>query len=124
MQLQDITYDILKQEVPRQIIFAPNSDDSARGIRDERDWNDWKEETLKRWGNVEIEFTPEDKVEQIKILDDQFIEYRNKFIKIKSDYFAQSGDDLDEAEGKNTNSAYDVYKKYTIERWDKLAGLK
>lgn len=214
MQLQDITFNVLKQEIPKQIIFAPNADDSARGIRNETDWNDWKETTLKRWGNVEIKFAPEGKIEQIEILDDKFVENRNKFIKTKLDYFTQSKDELDEdmndikvilqnikkdlnslekgfeqlliskeyqmskdnavgspmsprmlgfidsladmlmkfkgrgylndfikeeeeelspedeemikqaEQEKEADSKYDVYKRYTNERWDKLAGLK
>jgi len=69
-------------------ISFPNADDSQTVIGDESSLEDWKAKTLKRFGNVEIEFNDEAKnwFDRVTILDDAFIDAKAGFTKGKQDF--------------------------------------
>ena len=69
-------------------ITFPNADDSQTLIADESSLEDWKAKTLKRFGNVEIEFNDEAKnwFDRVTILDDAFIDAKAGFTKGKQDF--------------------------------------
>ena len=69
-------------------ISFPNADDSQTVIGDESALEDWKAKTLKRFGNVEIEFNNEAKnwFDRVKILDDAFSDSKAGFTKSKQDF--------------------------------------
>ena len=69
-------------------ITFPNTDDSQTLIADESSLEDWKAKTLKRFGNVEIEFNDEAKnwFDRVTILDDAFIDAKAGFTKGKQDF--------------------------------------
>ena len=58
-----------------------NSDDSLSGIGDEKGWEMWKNQTMKRYGNVVIILKPksENWFDKISIDDDKFNQDRNNF---------------------------------------------
>ena len=69
-------------------ITFPNADDSQTLIADESSLEDWKAKTLKRFGNVEIEFNDEAQnwFDRVKIYDDAFADAEAGFTKGKQDF--------------------------------------
>jgi len=69
-------------------ITFPNADDSQTLIADESSLEDWKAKTLKRFGNVEIEFNDEAEnwFDRVTILDDAFADAEAGFTKGKQDF--------------------------------------
>ena len=69
-------------------ITFPNADDSQTLIADESSLEDWKAKTLKRFGNVEIEFNDEAEnwFDRVTILDDAFADAEARFTKGKQDF--------------------------------------
>ena len=67
-------------------ISFPNADDSQTVIGDESSLEDWKAKTLKRFGNVEIEFNDEAKnwFDRVKIIDDKFSDAKSGFLQGKA----------------------------------------
>jgi len=79
-KLSQINYDTISSYFNGKRFSAPNPDDSLRQINDERDWNDWKEGTIKKWGDVEVKLDNTAVwFDQVKILD-------TAFSKRKADY--------------------------------------
>ena len=69
----------------RDGINFPNFDDSSTHIGDENAWEDWKDKTMRHYGNVEIVLNSEGKnwFDKVFISDDQFNDDRDQFIKGK-----------------------------------------
>ena len=69
-------------------ITFPNADNSQTLIADESSLEDWKAKTLKRFGNVEIEFNDEAEnwFDRVTILDDAFADAEAGFTKGKQDF--------------------------------------
>ena len=69
----------------RDGINFPNFDDSSTHIGDENAWEDWKNKTMRHYGNVEIVLNSEGKnwFDKVFISDDQFNDDRDKFIRGK-----------------------------------------
>jgi hypothetical protein len=81
-------------------ITFPNADDSQTLIADESSLEDWKAKTLKRFGNVEIEFNDEAEnwFDRVKIYDDAFADAKAGFTKGKQDFIdkeRESGRSID-----------------------------
>ena len=72
----------------KDAISFPNADDSSTVIADESALEDWKAKTLKRFGNVEIEFNDEAEnwFDRVKIYDDAFADAEAEFTKGKQDF--------------------------------------
>ena len=70
------------------IITFPNADDSQTVIGDESALEDWKAKTLKRFGNVEMEFNNEAKnwFDRVKVNNDAFGDAKAGFAKGKQDF--------------------------------------
>ena len=87
--LSDLSYDILTNYFNDERFNAPNPDDSSRQINYEGDWEDWKEKTMDRFGDVEVELD-NTKVwyDQFKILDSKFIKDRDESINAKASALA------------------------------------
>ena len=89
--LSDLSYDILTNYFNDERFNAPNPDDSSRQINYEGDWEDWKEKTMDRFGDVEVELDNTKLwYDQYKILDSKFIKDRDESINAKAS--ALSGD--------------------------------
>jgi len=109
VELEDLDFETLKAAFPKfyqkvkftrtqpsgeegpyyeDAITFPNADDSRTLIADESSLEDWKAKTLKRFGNVEIEFNDEAKnwFDRVTILDDAFIDAKAGFTKGKQDF--------------------------------------
>ena len=69
-------------------ISFPNADDSQTVIGDESSLEDWKAKTLKRFGNVEMEFNNEAKnwFDRVKVNNDAFGDAKSGFAKGKQDF--------------------------------------
>jgi len=72
----------------KDAISFPNADGSSTVIADESALEDWKAKTLKRFGNVEIEFNDEAEnwFDRVKIYDDAFADAEAEFTKGKQDF--------------------------------------
>lgn len=72
-KLSQLDYNTVSTYFNGKIFSAPNPDDSQRQINGERDWNDWKEGTLEKWGDIEIKLDNTAVwYDQVKILDPAF----------------------------------------------------
>ena len=79
---------------------TPNPDDSSRQINGEDDWIDWKQRTLDRYGNVDVE------LDNTKVWYDQFKILDNKFTGDKEGYTKSKAAALDNWR-KTSNSGLD-----------------
>ena len=87
--LSDLSYDILTNYFNDERFNAPNPDDSSRQINYEGDWEDWKEKTMDRFGDVEVELDNTKLwYDQYKILDSKFIKDRDESINAKASALA------------------------------------
>ena len=84
-KLSDLDYNILDNYFNNEKFSAPNPDDSLRQINGESDWESWKERTIDRYGDVDVEI---DNTlvwyDQIKILDKEFEDDKEGYIKGKA----------------------------------------
>ena len=84
-KLSDLDYNILDNYFNNEKFNAPNPDDSLRQINGESDWESWKERTIDRYGDVDVEI---DNTlvwyDQIKILDKEFEGDKEGYIKSKA----------------------------------------
>lgn len=84
-KLSDLNYDILTNYFNDERFNAPNPDDSSRQINNEGDWESWKEGTMDRYGDVDVEI---DNTlvwyDQFKILDKEFIDDKEGYTRSKA----------------------------------------
>ena len=87
--LSDLSYDILTNYFNDERFNAPNPDDSSTSIISDSSWENWKERTMDRFGDVEVELD-NTKVwyDQFKILDSKFIKDRDESINAKASALA------------------------------------
>ena len=109
INLEDLDFETLKKSFPKfyqkvkftrsqpsgeegpyyeDAITFPNADDSQTEIGDESSLENWKSKTLKRFGNVEIEFNNEAEnwFDRVKINNDAFSDAEAEFTKGKQDF--------------------------------------
>ena len=88
--ISNLDYDAIKYIFPeistRNRISFPNPDDSLNAVGNERDWEDWKNKIMKRYGDVELEMDPNNSMwfRRVKINDDKFKKDKDQFIKGKT----------------------------------------
>lgn len=84
-KLSDLDYDILNNYFNNEKFNAPNPDDSLRQINGESDWESWKERTIDKYGDVDVEI---DNTlvwyDQFKILDKEFIDDKEGYTRSKA----------------------------------------
>ena len=84
-KLSDLDYDILNNYFNGEKFNAPNPDDSLRSINGESDWESWKERTIDRYGDVDVEI---DNTlvwyDQFKILDKEFVDDKEGYTRSKA----------------------------------------
>ena len=70
----------------RDAISFPNASDSRTVIGDMSALENWKEETKKRYGNVDISLKPEAEnwFDQVEVLNDKFQDTKNKILRGKA----------------------------------------
>ena len=91
-------------------INFPNPDDSLTTINNKGTFNYWKNKTLERYGDVELEFNPEAVwFDRVKLIDDKFKQDKERHSKVKQawiDAERESGStsSLDELEMEETTS--------------------
>ena len=70
----------------RDAISFPNASDSRTVIGDMSALENWKEETKRRYGNVDISLKPEAEnwFDQVEVLDDKFQDIKNKILRGKA----------------------------------------
>lgn len=101
VQLSTLTYDQVKKALGDSRFSAPYASDELRQINGEDSWEDWKKETLEKYGDVEIELDPSAPwFGKIKVLD-------NTFIKDKADYTKGKGAYLDRERQAGKTSGLD-----------------
>ena len=66
-------------------VSFPNPNDSLRGVRVKSDFDSWKEETMDRYGNIEIELDPnaDSWFEKVSINDEVFVKDKEDYIQAK-----------------------------------------
>jgi len=79
VNLKDLTFDmvtkVFKDEYENENPIAfPNADDSLLKVRNESDFNNWKSNTMEKFGNVQVQLKPEADVwfDKVKIMGDEF----------------------------------------------------
>ena len=72
----------------RDAINFPNPDDTSTEIGDMGSFENWKNETMKRFGNVSIKLDPKSDIwfNKVKIIDDTFKDTKDRFVKTKQDF--------------------------------------
>jgi len=77
----NLGYGMSKDEV-----YFPNPNDTLRGVRVKSDFDSWKEETMDRYGNIEIELDPgaDSWFEKVNIDDKVFVKDKEDYTKGKS----------------------------------------
>ena len=105
--LKDLTFDQVKDSFPkfyqqprnkdndpsdeyysyRDAITFPNPNDSQTSVSHRNGFNSWKDNTLERYGDVELEFDP-DAVwfDRVKLIDDEFSKDKEQFNKSKQSF--------------------------------------
>ena len=66
-------------------VSFPNPNDSLRGVRVKSDFDSWKEETMDRYGNIEIELDPgaDSWFEKVTIDDEKFVADKEDYTQAK-----------------------------------------
>ena len=105
VNLKDLTFDmvtkVFKDEYESKDFVAiafPKEDDTLLRVRNESDFNNWKANTMERFGNVQVRLKPEADVwfDKVTIMDDEF-----KAAQDKSDAAKQSFIDSEREAGRS-----------------------
>jgi hypothetical protein len=114
MKLDQLTFNVVKGmfgKIPMFGLGFPNADDSYRSIFDANDLEDWKARIRDRFGNVNIRIDTEadSKWEQVKILDDKFIDDKKSYTAGKAAWL-----DKERAAGRTSglDEKLNEYSKY------------
>lgn len=83
--LSTLTYDQVAKALGDSRFSAPYASDALRQINGEDSWEDWKQHTIEKWGNVEIELNPTAPwFGKVKVLDPKFIKSKEASISGKA----------------------------------------
>ena len=106
IKLSDLDYDAVEYIFGDGSISFPKPSDEMRGVRNESDLEDWKEETMERYGDVEVELDPNASAwfNKVKIND-------KKFNDDKADYVQAKGRAL----AKDSERGFSIDEDYTSE---------
>jgi hypothetical protein len=90
--LSNLTFDQIIPLFPKQIaqngIAFPEGGGVSRRIKHEDSFENWKKDTMDKYGDVKIQLNPNAVwYDNIKILDDEFIDDEEKSIQSKSDFY-------------------------------------
>ena len=105
VNLKDLTFDmvtkVFKDEYESKDFVAiafPKEDDTLLRVRNESDFNNWKANTMEKFGNVQVRLKPEANVwyDKVTIMDDEF-----KAAQDKSDAAKQSFIDSEREAGRS-----------------------
>lgn len=123
MKLDQLTFNVVKSmfgEIPMFGLGFPNADDSYRSVFDADDLEDWKARIRDRFGNVNIRIDTEadSKWEQVKILDDKFIDDKKSYIDRKGATLDKWRKDSNYGFDENLNEASYMYKGYEDKHFD------
>ena len=89
-KISDLSYDVLSSYFESERFNLPNDDDSSRTIFNQNDFEHYRDEIVKRYGDVEVELDKEGQFD-----DDRFKILDKKFLKDKADYIKAKGAALD-----------------------------
>jgi|TARA_R110000787_G_scaffold36076_4_gene92284 hypothetical protein len=72
----------------RDAVSFPNANDSLTTVADEGSFEKWKDKTLSKYGNVQINLAPEadNWFDKVKIVDDKFKKDKSGFMKGKQSF--------------------------------------
>jgi hypothetical protein len=123
MKLDQLTFNVVKGmfgKIPMFGLGFPNADDSYRSVFDADDLEDWKARIRDRFGNVNIRIDTEadSKWEQVKILDDKFINDKKSYIDRKGATLDKWRKDSNYGFDENLNEASYMYKGYEDKHFD------
>jgi hypothetical protein len=90
IDLSQLTFDQITPLFPREMkydgIAFPIGGDVLRRIKRENDFEEWKKDTMGKYGNIKIQLNPGGAwSSHIKILDDKFNKDKEQAIQSKSD---------------------------------------
>jgi len=111
--ISNLDYDAIKYIFPEistsNRISFPNPDDSLRAVGNERDWEDWKKNTMERYGDVELEMDPNNSMwfRRVKINDKKFNDDKNSYTQAKSKALER-----DSARGWSIDENHDCEKEH------------
>lgn len=87
VRLKLLTYDQVAKALGDSRFAAPYASDELRQVNGEDSWEDWKKETLNKYGDVEIELDPSAPwFGKVKVLDKAFNKAKAGYIKSKAGY--------------------------------------
>ena len=147
MKLKDITWEKVKELFPNSYqdpkdekddpsdeyysyydsVSFPNPDDSLTSVEHRNMLDYWKEKTLKKYGDVDVEFNPNEVwFNKVKIIDDEFSKDKEQFSKGKQAFLDRERElgrtsGLDEVASKILD---EVKKRYYIKEELTIAGKK
>jgi len=106
IKLSDLDYDAVEYIFGSESVSFPKPSDAMRGVRNESDLEDWKKETMERYGDVEVELDPNASAwfNKVKIND-------KKFNDDKADYVQAKGRAL----AKDSERGFSIDEDYTSE---------
>lgn len=83
--ISDLSYDILSSYFESERFNLPNDDDSSRTIFNQGDWEHYRDNIIKRYGDVAVELDKEGQFDddRFKILDKKFQQDKKDYIKAK-----------------------------------------
>ena len=129
MKLDQLTFNVVKDmfgEIPMFGLGFPNADDSYRSVFNADDLEDWKARIRDRFGNVNIRIDTEadSKWEQVKILDDKFIDDKKSYIDGKGATLDKWRKTSNYGFDENLNEASYMYKGYKDKHFDICPGAE
>jgi len=106
IKLSDLDYDAVEYIFGSESVSFPKPSDGMRGVRNKSDLEDWKKETMERYGDVEVELDPNASAwfNKVKIND-------KKFNDDKADYVQAKGRAL----AKDSERGFSIDEDYTSE---------
>ena len=84
-KISDLSYDILSSYFESERFNLPNDDDSSRTIFSQGDFEHYRDQIMKHYGDVEVELDREGQFDddKFKILDKKFQDDKESYIRAK-----------------------------------------
>jgi len=94
IKLSDLDYDAVEYIFGSESVSFPKPSDGMRGVRNESDLEDWKKETMERYGDVEVELDPNASAwfDKVKINDKKFNDDKADYVQAKGRALAKDSE--------------------------------
>ena len=94
IKLSDLDYDAVEYIFGSESVSFPKPSDEMRGVRNESDLEDWKKETMERYGDVEVELDPNASAwfDKVKINDKKLNDDKADYVQAKGRALAKDSE--------------------------------